>query len=191
MKKENPTPKRKKKISKNRTFVFVFIAIYLNDNQIYGIMQKRGFGKKAQIEHEMYYILAQLLLIVLVGFALFSFVDTVSQGNLYHKKYLARDIAFITNTIYAAPGDISYIYPGDVSEFIINFRQDNQVEVYEELEIYEKMHPSKISYPFLVDQNIDLKTGVISPDLDMSLEYEDFQLIINKDGKTITPQKNE
>ena len=157
---------------------------------IFLLGKKRGFYRKAQIEHEFYYILAQLLLIALVGFALFSFVDTVGQGTLYHKKYIARDLALITDTIYASPGDIHYIYPVDISEFIINFKQDG-VEVYEELELYEKMYPSRIIYPVLINKNIDLENKVVSPDLDMSLKYQGFQLKIDKIDDKIIPNKNE
>ncbi len=153
-------------------------------------MQKRGIYRKAQIEHEFYYILAQLLLIVLVGFALFSFVGAISQGTLYNKNYISRDVALIIDTIYASPGDIHYVYPVDISEFIINFKKDN-VEVYEELKLYEKMHPSRISYPILVDRNIALENKIVSPDLDINLKYEGFQLKIDKVGDKLIPDKNE
>jgi len=109
-------------------------------------MKKRLIGKKAQIEHEEYYIFAQLLLIVLIGFALFSFVGSVSKGTLYERNYRSRDIALLMNSLYAGAGDISYSYPYNLSEF--NVVIDNNF-----VKILENNQP--ISYPYQADLNFE------------------------------------
>ena len=152
--------------------------------------KKRGFGKKAQIEHEFYYIIAQMLLIVLIALSLFSFVGNVLENTLYEKNYLSKDIALIVDTIYSAPGDISYIYSGDTMGFIIDFKPNN-VFVYEELEMYEKLPYPQGNYPFLEDNKVVFGYDAVSPELDMQLEYEGVRLKIDKLGEKITVGKVE
>ena len=138
--------------------------------------EKRGLGKKAQVEHEFYYIIAQMFLIVLIAVALFTFIDDVADQTLFEKNYLSKDIALIVNSIYASPGDVSYTYPGDIKNFIIDFKP-GQVYVYEEFEQYEELAYPKCFYSFLEGSNMVFEYAVVSAD--------QSQLKLNKLGNIV------
>ena len=80
-------------------------------------MGKRGiFGsKKADINSELYFIAFEVFLAIIVMYALFSYIDrnTGTDSSIFEKSYLSRDLALLTNTIYAAPGNVFYIYKAD------------------------------------------------------------------------------
>ena len=79
-------------------------------------------SKKA-ISHEMFLNVFELVLATIVMLALLSFVKSVVNNSIFEKNYLSRDTAILLNTIYAAPGDVSYSYKENTgkSSFIFKF----------------------------------------------------------------------
>jgi len=76
--------------------------------------KKRGskafLNSRKAVEHELFFNIFELVLVVIVAFALFNFVKSIEKDTLFQKTYLARDVALVVNTLYAAPGDVSYTY---------------------------------------------------------------------------------
>ena len=62
-----------------------------------------------------------LILLFLIAVGFLAFVAQVSSSTLFEKNYLARDLALIVDTAYAAPGSVNYLYEGHASRFVLVF----------------------------------------------------------------------
>ncbi len=83
------------------------------------------FGKKAQVTHEVFYTILELLMLALfLGFG-FYFVMGEAQNTTFEKNYLARDLALSLSTITIAPANIYYSYLSDralIQKFVYLFQ---------------------------------------------------------------------
>ena len=96
--------------------------------------KKRGarlFNNKHGISHDLFFNVFELILAAIVIIALFKFVNDVAEQTIFAKNYFARDMSLLVNALYAAPGDVDYIYNESTSKFIFDFNS-NRVTVYEE-----------------------------------------------------------
>lgn len=89
-------------------------------------MQKRGLDKRgtATITQTIIH-LGMIALAVAAGILMFDYASSLKQNHDFEMLFLSRDIALVANTIYAAPGDVEYIYQGEkqgLSVFNIDFR---------------------------------------------------------------------
>jgi len=64
--------------------------------------------KKSQIS--IYWVLIEVVIAVMIVSAYAWYVDSVRTNTLPQKKFLARDIALVSNAIYSAPGSLYYWY---------------------------------------------------------------------------------
>ena len=94
-------------------------------------MKKRGtykkifLHKKAQ-DNEIYHILIQILIAIMVYWALQSYIDSVAKDTLFEKLYLSKDIALLINTIYGGPGEVNYLYTNikaELNTFEFDFKE--------------------------------------------------------------------
>jgi len=90
-------------------------------------MKKRGkrisFSKKADVTHEVYFTIIQVLIALFILFTLLRYVDSIGDDSLFEKIHLSKDLALVTNIIYAAPGDVLYTYSNekiDLSKYAFN-----------------------------------------------------------------------
>jgi hypothetical protein len=51
------------------------------------------------------------------------------KQEIYFKAAVAKDIAFLINSMYSAPGDVSFIYPMELTEFGVKIK-NNKVIVF-------------------------------------------------------------
>ncbi|MBW2981374.1 hypothetical protein KY343_00710 [Candidatus Woesearchaeota archaeon] len=92
----------------------------------------RKIGKKSQ--HEIMFIVFQLMMIAAIFASLMFYVGSLKNQTLFKKLALSRDLALVTNILYAAPGNIDYTYSTtnlNFSEFEYNLK-DQLVQVIEE-----------------------------------------------------------
>ncbi len=68
-----------------------------------------------------YFVLAELVLLVLIAVAFMAFVVQLATNTMMEKNYLARDLALVLDTAYASPGNLNYEYGGNASKFIVAF----------------------------------------------------------------------
>jgi len=111
------------------------------------INKKRGIryiNNRKGLTHEIFFYVFGLVLAAIVALALFNFAKEVVEQTIFEKNYLARDIAILVNTLYAAPGDILYTYGEDIDGFILDFN-GNRISVYEKR---EETKEAKIFYLF-------------------------------------------
>ncbi len=71
-------------------------------------------NKKATlITRQMLIHLGMLGLLVLTTIILFKYVKSVEEDTELQKLFLSRDLALLMNTLYSAPGDVTYTYSFD------------------------------------------------------------------------------
>ncbi len=98
-------------------------------------------GKKGNVKQ--YFVMFELILVAIIVLGMVLLAKGVAEGKELEKQYLARDIALVMTTIYAAPGDISYTYYLEKKEFDIKISQ-GQVTISE-----DGLKP--LSYPYAED----------------------------------------
>ena len=97
-------------------------------------MKKRGIflNKKGRGDIESYFVIIKLIIAFSVIAAMASYVYSVITDTYLEKLYLSRDIAFTTNTIYFAPGNIYHEYVRDkLAKFAVDF-SEQKVKMTEE-----------------------------------------------------------
>ena len=138
--------------------------------------KKRGrlFNDKSGISHDLFFNVFELILAAIVIIALFKFVNDVAEQTIFAKNYFARDMSLLVNALYAAPGEVSYIYNEDTSNFIFDFNS-NKLTVYEEGDTEENRN---ILYFYAENENI--------PFQDTALSHEEGKKIkFSKSGATL------
>ena len=118
-------------------------------------------GKKG-ISDEIFFNVFEIILAIIVIVSLLNFINDVSEQTIFEKDYLARDMALLINTLYTAPGDVSYTYNENApkSKFIYEF-SPNKVEVYGKEEALQQNHPF---YMFAENKYISLAYTTIETD---------------------------
>lgn len=138
-------------------------------------MQKRGnfsfLNKKGTlITRQMIIHLGMLGLLALVYFLLDAYVDSIRQDAEFEMLFLSRDIAMLTNTLYSAPGEVSYTYSLDKLgakfelfkfEFTELSNLDDKpvvkVEGYEHMKIYPYARPYQNKDTYLISEVNSIK----------------------------------
>lgn len=79
-----------------------------------GFRRKRGlsrlFASKKSEESKLYEVLIALVFVGVLALFYFKFINNLVNNSLYERNYYARDTALMTSVMYAAPGDVSYLY---------------------------------------------------------------------------------
>jgi len=70
---------------------------------------------------------------------------TYGNQEAYHKLAVAKDLALVLDAIYSYSGDIEFRYPNEISDYIIEVK-DNVVKVYSKK--FGKADPTSASYGF-------------------------------------------
>jgi len=138
-------------------------------------MQKRGNiwnSKESSIAiSKLLLFLFEAVLFASVYLFLLAQVSALKNDITYEELYISRDLAFLLDVLYAAPGTISYEYANDkpiLRRFIYNFKQQ-VVEL--------NWEGARSSYRYAEDTTIETKTDEIA--------YTD-KLILEKDNKQLT-----
>ncbi|NQV09291.1 N-acetylmuramoyl-L-alanine amidase [Candidatus Woesearchaeota archaeon] len=91
-------------------------------------MRKRGLfsSKKGEVNEELFFFIAELILTVMVFVILLAYVNSIRDNTLLEKNYLARDVALMVDSVYAAPGKINVGYSFgsiDLLDFSFGFNE--------------------------------------------------------------------
>lgn len=169
------------------------------------VHQKRGirwiFHGKKGVTHDLFFNLFEFLLFGFVILALLFFIRDVSNQTIFEKNYLARDLATVSNAVYAAPGDVVYTYKETSGKFSFTFNfVKNKIEI-NDLNLQqsftksitgEKYLPNNqenqesnaiIFYPFAENKNIDFNYKSIGS------EQGSVQIRFLKSSNSIDVQK--
>lgn len=97
-------------------------------------MQKRGIfeflDKKGTLALRQSLIhLGMIVLAGIVFYLLVSYVQSIEKNANFEMTFFSRDLALLTNTLYAAQGDVDYTYSSDelpLSTFNFKFKTLNE-----------------------------------------------------------------
>ncbi len=145
--------------------------------------QKRGkahiFNCKRGVSYDVFFNVFEFVLAFIVALALFNFVNDVIEQSIFEKNYLARDLALITNTLYASPGEVVYIYNEDTDNFVIDF-SGNTDEGYNKVSVYfEEEENRNIFYLFAEDKNIPFQYKILSGEEDLKIEFHKSDISVD------------
>ncbi|MBI4452422.1 hypothetical protein HY637_03260 [Candidatus Woesearchaeota archaeon] len=117
------------------------------------------FKCKKGMSDELFFTIFEVILVAIITVALYNFITDVSEKTIFEKNYLARDMALLINTLYAAPGEVSYAYNEDTTKFKLIYKfSPNKIEVYEKEEALQQNHPF---YLFAENKNMEFGYGEI------------------------------
>lgn len=83
-----------------------------------GILEKRGDVSTVEVG----FIAVGLLLAGAVTLGMLKKTVDDIKGTTYEKNYFARDIALALDAVYAAPGDVEYIYSMKGYKFVVEIK---------------------------------------------------------------------
>jgi len=95
---------------------------------------------------------------MIVTIAIFTFINDVAEQTIFEKNFLVRDISLVINTLYAAPGEVSYNYIEDTGEFTLEFTK-NKITIYKEKE----KSNTNIFYLFSENKNKPFNHKILNP----------------------------
>jgi N-acetylmuramoyl-L-alanine amidase len=143
-------------------------------------MQKRG---NIEPSHYVILVLFDAFIISMVFLGLWQYVKSIEQDTLFEKSYLSKDLALLVDTIYAAPGDVSYVYTHHkvaLPEFIFSFG-DSQATVAEIFKT-ERNQPAKgapIYYPYAEDSNVQTQPYTIESPSSLVFRLSGNSFVVN------------
>jgi len=90
-------------------------------------------GKKgSQNTWDIVFPIFQLLLTVAIFILLLKFVVDTSTGLALEKDYYARDLALLLDTVEAASGEVTYIYPSKIQDYDVGVEhKQNFIVIYD------------------------------------------------------------
>jgi len=138
-------------------------------------------SKKAQTK--LTFIIIQLVLLSVIGSALFIHVNNVSSNTYYLRDFLAKDLAFTVNTLLTVPGNIRYTYDLTWLKPKFNFIFQDQKAI-----VQEEKDNKKLSTEFPYADNQFFRTSstpIKSPNVINFLNSDNFLII--KEGLTNMP----
>src|SRR3989338_999933 len=65
---------------------------------------------KAQATTELLFVLSEIILVLTAGAIIYEKLSSISDNNLFLKKFYARDIALVLDEIQALQGNVVYWY---------------------------------------------------------------------------------
>ena len=77
-------------------------------------------GKRG-LTNIQFFIIAEAVLAVIIFIAILSYIQGVATNSLFEQNFLARDVALLIDTAYAAPGELNVNYDVSVAENRILF----------------------------------------------------------------------
>ncbi|MGM5487862.1 MAG: hypothetical protein ACQESG_02845 [Nanobdellota archaeon] len=134
--------------------------------------------KGGTLDTDIMPIILDLLLIAALLVFLLGKVTDYENHTYFEKNYLAKDLALLIDTIYAAPVEVSYLYDPsglDLSRYSFDFT-DQQVQVRDDTMIY---------YPFAINSLTPLAADSLDNPLRVFIENTNV-LRVAQDSGTAT-----
>jgi hypothetical protein len=105
------------------------------------------FGKRGQ-EHPVLFVIVDLAMISIVAIVFLVQLRDFRDSILFDKIYLSKDIALLSDSVYASPGSLDYVYSGVKDNFSVNL--DNGV-----VSVYYKELADPIKNIYTPDDNVE------------------------------------
>ena len=119
------------------------------------------FQNKRGFTHEIFFHVFELVMAAIVLVALFYFINDIANQTIFERNFMARDLTLLLNTLYSAPGDVSYEYKASLADLNFDFAK-NKVEISN----IQGKESTKAFYPFAKNKN---------------MQFQDRELVYNKE----------
>ena len=70
-------------------------------------------GRRGQATLLSSWIIIELVLLLVLWFSIFNYVEDVKDGSIFEKSYVVRDLSLATETVQSVPGDLTFYYYQD------------------------------------------------------------------------------
>lgn len=144
-----------------------------------------GFGKRGDaVSVETGFFVMTLVISLAVSAPFIQKTVSDIRGETFEKNYIARDIALMIDALYAAPGDIEFIYSLKSYKFDVELKDS---EVFVRKSACDKKEVGGI-YAFFGDRKNGLKAVIMPKNKDSVKEMlivfskKDGELTLNADG---------
>lgn len=115
-------------------------------------LAKRGVvrSKKANVMHEVYFIIFEVLLLLIVALALYQFEANWAKGLDFSRRFTAADLGVFMTALYGMPGTVQAMYaiPQTENEWELLLKDGK-------IEIREQGKPLVVTNVYAQDRNID------------------------------------
>ncbi|MBI4453244.1 hypothetical protein HY636_01230 [Candidatus Woesearchaeota archaeon] len=132
------------------------------------------FCSNRGMSHDLFFNIFELVLASIILLALLYFINDISEQTIFEKNFMARDLALLINTIYAAPGEVKYNYNENMEGFIFDF-SDSKVEIKRK----QDDESANVFYPFAKTKNIPFS------DKRLNYEKEIVKIIFSKSADSV------
>ncbi|MBI5390644.1 hypothetical protein HZB02_04090 [Candidatus Woesearchaeota archaeon] len=139
-------------------------------------------GKRGDVTAEQLFLMFEVLLAIIIFLSLMNFVVSLKDNTLFEKNYLARDLALLTDTVYAAPEQLSYTYTENVDRFGMNIK-DGKVSIFDEPEW--KTDQGRTATFFLYGKDADQQLEPFNRNPFTTSSPEKKNLLYQKQGTTV------
>ena len=104
-------------------------------------------GEEGTNKQMLFFI--QIVIALFVLFSLVAYVYSLANNTIFEKVVLAKDTAFLIDTIWAAPGNVQYSYKtGNIDLKKFDIRLDGGIAKVSDASTKEKLHTQQ---PFSTD----------------------------------------
>jgi hypothetical protein len=149
-------------------------------------------NKRGEISYD---VLINLVLASMVVVAISYYIADVATDSLFEQNFMARDIALTTDSVYAAPGDVTIICDTTLNPnvlfFVRTFPQTNFSFAFQNSNVYVfkriliGAYSSPATYPFAESQGMEFYT----PEVDEKVTDVNKEAISSKVAIKVAVQK--
>ncbi|MBN2421880.1 hypothetical protein JXB41_01520 [Candidatus Woesearchaeota archaeon] len=127
-------------------------------------------NKKAEGTRLSLWTLIDLFVLLVIVIAFFFEIYTISKNTWFEKRFLAKDIAMMVDTVYASPADVVVVYPQNTLWFSFKFEKNK-------ITVFDRLQEKKVSFSGI--------TQYFTEDNKLEFVYKDLNPIVelNKNGE--------
>lgn len=104
--------------------------------------------KRGEVNTNTYFVVIDLILITLLFYTYFNYINEASSILEFNKNFLARDLSLMIDTLYLSPGEVSGTIPLSEKFYIVSVGKTKEGFIVNVNDIYKVV---AVSYPYTND----------------------------------------
>jgi hypothetical protein len=134
--------------------------------------RSRVWGRRGDTKELLPELFVGMIIVVFITLFLLFVVKKFLDSPRFEAKYVAKDLALMTDTLHASPNDISVMYPHKVYMFSYRFTDNGQVSVFDgdeyslssllALEYFMPSHSIRVANRTLTPTVSDVKSDALT-----------------------------
>ncbi|MBI2673487.1 hypothetical protein HYX19_04450, partial [Candidatus Woesearchaeota archaeon] len=101
--------------------------------------------KRGEVNTNTYFVVIDLILITLLFYTYFNYINEASSILEFNKNFLARDLSLMIDTLYLSPGEVSGTIPLSEKFYIVSVGKTKEGFIVNVNDIYKVV---AVSYPY-------------------------------------------